>query len=300
MCHSCFDNFPALMGIGRYLGVTFNFLFLILSAFLLGSSWNNKGCPKLSFEYVGKRVAKLSKSYYPYLIVLFLFLYFSQDYFNWRNLMTHTLYLPWFDKIDGFGHLWFMTMIVLCYISIWVLSNLSKWAYRPNSLIYGALIGGGIDWCLTDIGLPGYMFPYLVGYLFVFTYSNRILEVISKCSISALLAQFLVINTIVIWSFYNSLYEKSPFISYLIGMISASSIFCTFYVLFKNTSRIKFIEWLSGISFEIYLVHEFFLGRFSIYRLVDNALLGFMTLFSSNLYKASKMHLYTTLIIFVY
>ncbi len=144
------------------------------------------------------------------------------------------------------------------------------------------------------------MFPYLVGYLFVFTYSNRILEVISKCSISALLAQFLVINTIVIWSFYNSLYEKSPFISYLIGMISASSIFCTFYVLFKNTSRIKFIEWLSGISFEIYLVHEFFLGRFSIYRLVDNALLGFMTLFSSNLYKASKMHLYTTLIIFVY
>lgn len=57
--------------------------------------------------------------------------------------MTHTLYLPWFDKIDGFGHLWFMTMIVLCYISIWVLSNLSKWAYRPNSLIYGALIGGG-------------------------------------------------------------------------------------------------------------------------------------------------------------
>lgn len=140
VCHSCFEHAQNVWA-GRYLGATFNFLFLILSAFLLGMSWQAKDYPKYHIEFVWKRVLKLTKSYYPYLVVLFAFLYLTQDFFSWRNLISHFLFLPWFDKIGGFGHLWFLTMIVICYASCWIISKKPK-TTNDNALIYSVLMGG--------------------------------------------------------------------------------------------------------------------------------------------------------------
>lgn len=43
LCHSCFEPKFSIEWLGRYLGLTFNFLFLILSAFLLGMQWEKNG-----------------------------------------------------------------------------------------------------------------------------------------------------------------------------------------------------------------------------------------------------------------
>ena len=142
ICHSCFESSEVtIIGFGRYLGATFNFLFLILSAFLLGASWENNGCPKYNMSYIQKRMSKLCRSYYPYLAVLFVFLYLSQDYFSWRNIISHTLFLPWFDKIDGYGHLWFLTMISICYVGCSLITKLPNFIF-DKSLIYCILMGG--------------------------------------------------------------------------------------------------------------------------------------------------------------
>lgn len=143
LCHSMFETFEYTW-LGRYLGLTFNFLFLILSAFLFGLSWGDKGKPKYKIEFLSKRIVRLSKSYYPYLAILFLFLYTTQDYHSIKNIITHLLYLPWFDKIDGFGHLWFMTMIVFCYIGCFCISRVNLNSFQNNILIISILIAGGV------------------------------------------------------------------------------------------------------------------------------------------------------------
>lgn len=66
LCHTCFD-IGEFGWFGRYLGSTFNFLFLLLSAFLLGSSWESKGRPEYKIDFLINRIVKLSKTYYPYM-----------------------------------------------------------------------------------------------------------------------------------------------------------------------------------------------------------------------------------------
>lgn len=143
LCHSCFIISSVTEPLGRYLGSTFNFLFLVLSAFLIGGAWNKKGRPAYSFKFLTKRLGKLTRSYYPYLATLFVFLYISQDYFSVRNILTHILYLPWFDKIDGFGHLWFLTMIVVCYIGCWTVTRFSGIHMRTGNILNYSILTGG-------------------------------------------------------------------------------------------------------------------------------------------------------------
>ncbi|MDE5757425.1 MAG: acyltransferase, partial [Allobaculum sp.] len=154
LCHSCYEfSSSSLHGFGKYLGMTFNFLFLVFSAFLLGFSWAKQNYPKYNAKYICKRIIRLSRSYYPYLVVLFAFLYLSQDYFHWQHLVSHFLYLPWFDKIKGFGHLWFLTMIVICYIASCILTRLPLNISR-NNMIFGviSLIGLTFAYVMNAIG----------------------------------------------------------------------------------------------------------------------------------------------------
>lgn len=49
------------------------------------------------------------------------------------------------------------------------------------------------------------------------------------------------------------------------------------FCLFKEVKPIKAVTWLSGISFEIYLVHEIFLGPINIYHYFNRPV-GFIVL----------------------
>lgn len=279
LCHSCFEFSTETVWLGRYLGATFNFLFLILSAFLLGSAWERKGYPKYTIQFLSDRIIKLSKSYYIYLAILFIFLYFTQDYFSIRKIVSHIIYLPWFDKINGYGHLWFMTMIVICYISCYLSTKHDK-PKGGNILSYSLILGGGIcaDYFINSLGLPGYIFPYLIGYIIVFRNSNEILKFIKSIRFAINILQFLLINVIGLFLFYYGIFDTYPFVAYLIGMICAISIICFMSNACSLFPQSGIIIWLSGICFEIYLVHEFFLGRYSVYTYVKNPVLGFAIL----------------------
>lgn len=292
LCHSLLGSFEYTW-VGRYLGLTFNFLFLILSAFLLGLSWENKGKPKYRFEFLSKRIVRLSKSYYPYLAILFLFLYIAQDYHSMRNIISHILYLPWFDKIDGFGHLWFMTMIVLCYAGCFCISRINLNLNTLNRLNMSILIfvgGGYLDYLTTEHNLPGYIFPYLIGYVLIFYNAKPIIIMVRKIRLVINIIQFMVVNGMGIILFHNRLFDLNPFISYLIGIVCATSLFCVLFNICSKFPYSRMIIWLSGISFEVYLVHEFFLGKYSIYNLQLNPFWGFIALIALSVIASLPIH----------
>lgn len=274
VCHSLLDSWYPIEWLGRLLGMTFNFLFLILSAFLFGTSWEKKGSKKYNLEFIKTRIKKLSKSYYPYLVILFVFLYISQDFFSIRKIISHFIYLPWFDRIGGYGHLWFITMIVLCYIGCVIITRIPQCKLSGKTMALIFLVSICLDYLVTSKGLPGYIFPYLIGYIAVFKYSSTILNVVRRLNNIVNIIQFSIITLLNIGIFYYYKLNPYGFCSYILGIIQAISIFCLIYRTCKNLSESKLIVFLSGISFEIYLVHEFFLGQYSIYKLINNHILS--------------------------
>ncbi|MCM1138937.1 MAG: acyltransferase [Muribaculum sp.] len=114
VCHSC-GQFPQANWFGFYCACTFNFLFLMMSALLMGLSWNNAQRRTYGADFLKKRVKRLSFSYYPYLAILFVFLYIAGSLPSIHKIIAHILYLPWFAKLSGFYHLWYITLIVICY-----------------------------------------------------------------------------------------------------------------------------------------------------------------------------------------
>ena len=60
----------------------------------------------------------IASSLYPYLcIVIIIFLIFSIP-INMISFVSNFLCIGWFSKLQYNGHLWFVTMIIICYVSI--------------------------------------------------------------------------------------------------------------------------------------------------------------------------------------
>ena len=125
-----------MIWVGHYLGDVFSIVFLCISALLYGLKWQMNGNkPFHAKSFMIKRFVKIAASLYPYLIALLcLYICFSVP-ISIRKFIVNILFLCWFDKIPTNGHLWFVTMIWICYGSLCVSSRLQK-KVRRNSFCY--------------------------------------------------------------------------------------------------------------------------------------------------------------------
>lgn len=138
VCHSCVQ-FPEANWFGFFCACTFNFLFLMMSALLMGLSWNKSGRVSYGINFLVKRIKRLSFSYYPYLVLLFAFLYLADSLPQSHKIIAHVVYLPWFAKLSGFYHLWYVTLIVICYIGCMLFS---KYLANRNIPLFAWISGG--------------------------------------------------------------------------------------------------------------------------------------------------------------
>lgn len=135
LCHCCY-GITGLSFLGKFLASTFNVVFITLSAFLLGLSYEKNGNKRYDRNFIIHRISKLSYSYYPFIILMFAFLLYTSHNMSIRNAVSHFLFLAWFDKLPGFGHLWYVTLIIMCYFAIYIVSKL------PSVLLINIKWGG--------------------------------------------------------------------------------------------------------------------------------------------------------------
>lgn len=110
----------SMEGIGHYLGVVFSIVFICISAFLFGLKWEKSKRDSFSAKmFLLRRFTKIAASLYPYLIILFVLYACFSIPFSVRKLVMNMIFLGWFDKIPANGHLWFITMIVFCYVLVY-------------------------------------------------------------------------------------------------------------------------------------------------------------------------------------
>lgn len=118
-CHICY-GINALSPLGQYLGGTFNIVFFILSGLLIGLSIRTRksqGGGELSRSiFLKRRLMRLIPDLWLFLISFLMAAVFFDITCTPKQIVMNYLMLGWFAKLPYCGHLWFVTMILFCYI----------------------------------------------------------------------------------------------------------------------------------------------------------------------------------------
>lgn len=158
-CHICYAT--GLMVTGQYLGGTFNAIFFVISALLLGRSANKckfTGRVYNSLIFMIKCFIRLESSLLPFLLLCGIIFHSAHIPFRTIAFFENIFMLGWFAKLPGLGHLWFVTMIMVCYVMFSIL--------RKNPLRYKHvrlwLLFIPSQIVLELCNLPGYFFLVLM------------------------------------------------------------------------------------------------------------------------------------------
>ena len=247
-------------GVGRYLGGTGNNIFFFVSALLYGTIYGptTAGTGGGKFMIVKKfavgRIRKLGTSLWPFLFILVaLYVIFGVD-FSWRDVGLNFIFLGYLGKLPGNGHLWFLTVLMACYLEMVMLVKFgiakqyrnASWLLLVLSVAF--LIVG--EYC----GIPSGAFLILGLYGFVFINASWLIEK-SKKMRWWVLTFIIAINLLTIYLEYNGLFETSRTTHFLLTGLCGFSLLVAMIRCFPTKSN-SVITQLGTISFEIYLVHH--------------------------------------------
>lgn len=272
IAHVCLQLGNEVMG--RFLGYLFVDVFFIISAFLLGLKYGNS---PISFNFLSKRWYRLSVVYYPFLIISIIVLLTLGITIDVPSIALHLSYTNYLvnNHLYGtaFGHLWYLSMQMVCYIMIYILCNKALYtlikklfanAHIYISLIIGILITAWGGYILTLLGLPNRVFIILFLYFIVYIKAKDILQWSENYSNILCIIFFTLSNTFTLYCFiYHNLNEKLLLRDWIV-LFTSLSWFLLFLKPLKHIKPFSIISFLSTISFEIYLVHHpFILGELS-------------------------------------
>lgn len=295
-CHISYTN-PKLFFLGTYLSAYVE-VFFILSALLLGFKYSKT---VLTWDnFLKKRITRLIVSYYPFLFILFIGIYFAQgESTSFKIILAHITFVNWFTRSFeySYGHLWFLSMIMLCYIYILIVSKINL---KSNKNIFVFLIVTLIilfEYLCFKVNINPRIITTLLLFSFFFFKGNIFLNFCKKIKMILYFPIYLTLNIIALYILYiyNGLIDYKLCASILSSVIAFSNV--TFFMcVLKDAPSNKIVGFFSMISFEIYLVHHpLILGKYSIisyfsgYAVVNiTVTLSIIFILSSILYYVSK------------
>ena len=251
VCHYClFSNLNN--GVGRYLAGTGNMLFFLVSALLYGIKYRMDCQIMDNRQFVFNRIVKLGASVWPYLIILIaLYLVFGIR-FSWISAGLNFVFLGYLGILPGNGHLWFLTVLMACYLEIMLLQKLKA----DNRYIPWVILVVSIFLVLVGerIGIPSGAFLTLGLFGFVFLRSEWFLQ--KTRSMKFWMAIIIVaFNSACFFIEYNGLFEKSRSLHFLLTGLCGITLLSLLLRYIPDKSN-KVVSFLCGISFEIYIVHH--------------------------------------------
>lgn len=231
-----------------------------------------------------KRLVRLAASLWPFLLVVIGLYYLVGFEVPPAKIALNFSGLCWFGKIDGIGHLWFVTMIIICYIAFVAIANYLSLSKRASA-------GGKMWWLLlfvfivleqmTDmVHQPGYLFLVLFYSCFLFCNADKFMHWYGNIKGWSFWIIAIIVNVLGITISYIGLdFMGGELIN---RWISAASGFTWLVLLLNVGDKIKVGKWMlfiSGISYEIYLVHHpLCQGPVSLHHITENPLVALLLL----------------------
>ena len=227
-------------------------MFFFISAILYGLKFRCSDEPPICvLPFMKRRILKLGASLWPYLMLLtLLFVIFGIEV-SPIEIIANFAFMGYVFKLPGNGHLWFMTILMSCYM---MLAFLSKRAVGWCALS-GMLIISIIGFIIGEmIGFPLHSLITLALCAILFLNAGSFVVNIRKASPVGISAIVLLIN-IILLSYYFSGDSISRIIVYPIIISLSISWLVVFIALIPNR-RNSVVSFLSSISFELYIVHH--------------------------------------------
>ena len=277
LCHFLY-NYDSTRSLAGWLGNTFNTIFVTMSAFLIGFKWEKENREPLKFSFVVSRTKKLSYTYYPFLLFMFLFIYFIEQHTpTIKSATLHYGFCPILQRIPNWSHLWFISLIILCYSSTYIYTKASKYI---KIRAWGICMAGIIS--LTVVQLHNLsailinVIVYICLYVLIFGNTQSLMSFIQRQNSKIRTIIIVLLVAICIILVHDKSFNKSNLHGVLIGVFSAILLFILMFNFFSNKKASSFINFISEISFEIYLVHYIFtLSDYSIVNHINNPFFAF-------------------------
>lgn len=257
-------------------------IFFVLSAFLF--SQKDITDPVV---WLKRRILKLYPQLFIFFVLAFSLLFTVRpELYNFKKLIVYFLNCQYFlgkGQYEEFDHLWFMTTIFVCYFVTPLLQRLSKVRTVPIIGVLAIMVtnyfftNGKLDWLLL------YSFAYLL-----FRQNKN-----AKVLVVALMVLALIgVSFFISWEHVINVDWQRLILYNLVSLL----VLTLGLWLFRryNWNRVpRYVEWISTLSFEIYIVHNFFInGTFSCSHLTNHmlaniAIILLLTICSATLLKAS-------------
>lgn len=253
--------------IGRFCGYLFVQIFFLLSAYLLGIKY---GSMPIELSFLMKRWKRLSVVYYPFLIIVICLILLFGGNVTWKNILTHFTYTNYFlqDTLLGvqFGHLWYISMMMLCYVSLLVLRKKTDSLFRGWGVLVLLVVTYFVCVLCLKHHIPSRIPIVVTSYLIVFKrakdiclWFNKLMNLPVYIYAFTILCNVSCLGLFLFWNLNDKLLMRD-----IIVLITACSWLLFFMTVLRDMKCGKVLGFISTISFELYLVHHpFVLGDLS-------------------------------------
>ena len=227
-------------------------VFFVLSAFLYAQK-DIDNPP----NWLKKRFTKLYPPLFIFLICVFPVLFAAYpELFSFKKVLLYFMNCQYFlgrEQYQELDHLWFMTTIFICYLITPILQRINKWGFLP---ILAIAIVMGLNYYVSNG-----KFDWLLLYSFVYLLFRQTKEV-SYIVVIVLLVGLSSVLPLLTWDHIISV-DWQRLVIYDLTSILLLIFFLKLFNHFKWSKISCVIEWISAYSFELYIVHNFFIhGRF--------------------------------------
>ena len=258
----CFYGSNSLNYSGIQLGGGSVTIFFIISALLFGSKWaKNDFKPYTPIAFMKKRVLRIYVPLWGVVLATIPLEYWIKSRFEPMTIGINAVGLGWAHPFGVSGHLWYITMLMLLYISFVGISYIRfdrvKWYWWLLAFVSLTLFYFIFQSYMTTYSKAGPPMFLLVSAL-MFCKGKKILEWSANNKLLVSLSAIIMVNisqyiyqlgwhdshkAMAVWSFI-----VAGFLSFL-----ALSIWLQRY---PEGKALSCVMWFSAISYEIYLVHQ--------------------------------------------
>ena len=224
-------------------------LFFLISGFLYG-----KVELPSTIDFYKKRVVKI---YIPFIIVVLLFVGIYQicgvESVSWRQLIPYAFNMQAYaTPIEGFNHMWFLSVIMICYLVTPIAKNLLK--SKPYLFVSLLLLVSVVEFVFVQkmYSIAAWIVLYLFGMCigrFDAKMVNAITIVVSGMGLAILMIFFQWSRlTDSMWTHY------SVWLHCVLAIFVFSSLYA---ILTKVEIKLpKCLQFVNTISYEVYLIHH--------------------------------------------
>ena len=267
--------------LGQWLAGIGNFLFFALSALLFGLQYNEKGSAYfLPLAFFKKRFMRLFPALWIFLLIwITIQIFVFKVYLDPLKIILNFLGFCWFAKLPDIGHLWFVTMIILCCIMICGFAN-KKMKFKIGGWIILLIISLFLELGLDSLGKPGYIFVILFYSLFFFAKASKIIRYAAAESLARILLMLVLSNGLaLILSFHSDFLFAKSFLKFANCLAG----FSWLVLMLRIGEKFRYYKSLdmmlllvSSYSYELYLVHHIFCcGKLLVINFTECVLLNY-------------------------